>query len=78
MYYDEIALDADPENISEDVIEPGTASATTTSSTTTLDMTTVDTVKLSEESAGKLKVLDLKDELKKRGKGTGGNIKDII
>ena len=82
MYYDEIALADDPGDINEDVIDPGTASATTTSATTTLatttsDMTAVAVVQLSEERAGRLKVPDMKDELKKRGKGTGGN-KNIL
>ena len=82
MYYDEIALADDPGDINEDVIDPGTASATTTSATTTLATTTSEMTKfaavpLPEERAGKLKVPDLKYNLKKRGKGTGGN-KNIL
>ena len=109
MYYDEIALDDDPDDISEDVIEPITVSATTTtlatttsaaatsvattsatttsatttsattasattiSATTASATTTVDGSQLSEARAGKLKVSELKDELRKRGKGTVGN-----
>ena len=103
MYYDEIALDDDPDDIIEDVIEPITVSATTTSATTTSAATTsvattsatttsattasattisatttsatstVDVSQLSEARAGKLKVSELKDELRKRGKGTVGN-----
>ena len=46
MYYDEIAIDDDPDKISEDVIEPDTASETTTSATTTSDMTTVAVVQV--------------------------------
>ena len=78
MYNDEIALDDNPGNIREDVIETGTASTTTTLATTTLatttsEMTKFAAVQLPEERAGKLKVPDLKDNLKKRGKGTGEN-----
>ena len=45
--------------------------------TTTLYITTVDVVQISEEHAGKLNVTELKDDLKKRGRGTGGN-KNIL
>ena len=80
MYYDEIVLGDDPDDISEDVIEPGMASETPTSATTTLATTTsamtkVAVVRLPEERAGKLKVPELKDDLKRRGEVTGGNEK---
>ena len=82
MYYEKIALDDDPDNISKDFIEPGTSSSTTTSSMTTLATTTsatttVASVQISEECAGNLKVPELKNELKKSGKVTGGN-KNIL
>ena len=83
MYYDEIAIDDDTDNISEDVIEPGKVSAMTTSTTTTLatttsEMTIVAFVQLLEERTRKLKVPELKDDLKKRGEGTGGNKKILF
>ena len=82
MYYVEIELDDDPDDMSEDVIEPGVMSVTTTLSTTALvtttsDMNTENVVQLQEERAGKLKVLELKYDLKNRGKGTDGN-KNIL
>ena len=78
MYYDEIALDDDPDDIREDFIEPGTASATTTSATTTSGMTTVAVVQIPEERAGKMRFPELKDELNNRGKGTGVNKKILF
>ena len=71
-----------PDDIGEDDIEPGTASATTTLATSTcatntLSMTTVAVVYLPEECAGKLKVPELKDDMKKSRKGMGGN-KNIL
>ena len=77
-YYNEISLDDDPNEISKDVIDPGMESAMTTLATTTSDMTTVAVVQLPEERAGKLKVPELKDKLKKRGKGMGGNKKILF
>ena len=42
MYYNELALDDDTDDISEDFIKPVTASGKTTSATTTLATTTSD------------------------------------
>ena len=78
IYYDEIALDDDPNGISEYVIEPGMASATYPLATTTYDMNTVAVVKILEEHAGKLNIPEIKYELNKGGKGMGGNKKILF